>query len=191
MPVVVVCRCTRRFAAPDALLGQQLPCPACGASITVGGASAASGELYVECKCGRAFWAPSEMRGKQARCRACGASLTVGPSKRSGQPVDLASSATPTESGRLPALTPVTPDGEEIPWRTLKLIGICGGAVLAFLIAVTTANSLWQHAHRANQRQSEKDTNRHPNSKTDIRPGNPKPPAPPIEEPPLEQPPPA
>src|SRR5262245_51683247 len=78
MPIVVTCRCGKRFAAKDHLIGQQVPCPACGKMLPIAATGDTSSQgICVNCACGRAFLAPESMRGQQARCRGCGRVIQV------------------------------------------------------------------------------------------------------------------
>src|SRR5690349_8398873 len=51
MPLVVSCRCGQRFAANEQLIGQQVPCPACGSLLSIGGDLAAPQGIVVSCVC--------------------------------------------------------------------------------------------------------------------------------------------
>jgi DNA-directed RNA polymerase subunit RPC12/RpoP len=151
MPIVVACRCGQRFAAKDHLFGRQVPCPACGSALTVADdASAPAEEIYVSCACGRAFFAPESMRGELTRCRGCGRKIQVpGP-----DPLGLGSNrlapraAIAQRSASLTSLPPATVDESEIPWATLKRMGIVGGSVLLLVIVVTTVINHWRHPPR-------------------------------------------
>jgi hypothetical protein len=77
------------------------------------------------------------MRGLQARCRGCGQTLQVaGP-----DPLGLAETA-----AAIPQLNVLSaplslgrpPDEYDIPWATLKRIGLFGGLALAIVVVVTT-----------------------------------------------------
>src|SRR5262245_46230022 len=141
MPIVVSCRCGKRFAAKDHLFGRQMPCPACGALLTVGREeNSGPAGVYVSCKCGRAFVAPEAMRGQQARCRGCGRTIQVpGP-----DPIGFVHAAPAADaSSPFTAPAPASDDDLQIPWTKLKLIGAIGGSILLLLIVVTTIIEYW------------------------------------------------
>src|SRR5438046_785007 len=77
MPVVVACRCGQRFAANEQLIGQQVPCPACGNLLAIGRPIGTGQGIYVSCRCGRAFSAPKSLRGRETRCPGCGGVIRV------------------------------------------------------------------------------------------------------------------
>src|SRR5207244_393260 len=116
MPVVVACRCGKRFAAKDHLYGRHVRCPACANELTVEHhADAGADGVYVACACGRAFLAPETMRGQQARCRGCGRVIQVpGP-----DPLAIVPLSTAPRTVNAPAPLTAAPDEEtEIPWTT-------------------------------------------------------------------------
>lgn len=137
MPILVACDCGKRFAAREHLFGQDVPCPECGNLFTVSTAGKNSvGGIFVFCECGLAFHAPETMRAQQARCRGCGEMLLVsGPDPLGIQESD-AGFAVDILAAPLPP--PPPPAEDEIPWPTLKRIGLIGGALLAAVIIVTT-----------------------------------------------------
>ncbi len=134
MPVVVSCRCGQRFAASEQLQGQQVPCPACGNTLSIGGGASGSQGVVVTCGCGRAFSAPESLRGKRTRCPACGGAIQI-----PGQvhaPVDPLSADLSDLGGPLgPTTLPLPTREPEIPWDTLKLIGGAGAVLLVLVIA--------------------------------------------------------
>ena len=147
MPVIVACRCGKRFAAKDHLLGQQVACPSCGRALVVAASPTASQGVYVACTCGRAFMAPESMRGKQAQCRGCGRILQV-PGTSNDDPLGLG------PLGPLEGLPGQVPGPEsEIPWDKLKVIGGWGAGLLAIVILITsTLNFIrWIHEQAANE----------------------------------------
>jgi hypothetical protein len=137
MPILVACDCGKRFAAREHLFGRQVSCPACGNFFTVStaGKHAVRG-IFVTCGCGLAFHASESMRGQQARCRGCGRLLLVG----GPDPLGVVSSEGAGElllpAVALPGLPPA--DEDEIPWLTLKRIGLVGAFALAAVVIVTT-----------------------------------------------------
>jgi hypothetical protein len=146
MPIVVTCRCGKRFAAKDHLFGRQVPCPSCGDALVVGeGAHSPSDGIYVACTCGRAFVAPESMRGELARCRGCGRMIQVpGPDPLGMNPPPTGKRGIAGKGTLRPATSPPSPDEEtEIPWDTLKRIGIVGGSVLLLVMVVTTIANNW------------------------------------------------
>ena len=136
MPVIVSCRCGKRFAAKDHLLGQQIPCPGCGQPLVIAATPAASQGVYVACTCGRAFLAPESMRGRQAQCRGCGRMLQVPAYAAEPDPLGLG----PLDSlpAMPPAMLPMSHQQSEIPWDALKVIAGCGAGLLAIVMIVTT-----------------------------------------------------
>jgi len=141
MPIVVTCRCGKRFAAKDHLFGRQVPCPTCGRAITIARDQRATDDgIYVACKCGRAFVAPQSMRGQQAQCRGCGRTIHVpGPDPIGVLPI---SAAAPSIAGT-EEQTPGLEEDLAIPWGKLTLIGAVGGGILLVLIVVTTIVEYW------------------------------------------------
>jgi hypothetical protein len=149
MPVVVSCRCGKRFAAKDQLVGQKVPCPGCGTTLTISATDHDPSEgVYVSCRCGRAFLAPPELRGQQARCRGCGAMISVPPDDRIVTPPTPSGSH--FDDGLDPLASPNTaPHEDEIPWDTLKLIAKIGAVALGLLIAFTIGRMIWSRANDA------------------------------------------
>src|SRR5262245_28159248 len=145
MPVVVLCRCGKRFAAQDHLIGRQVPCPACGKSLAVApGGSAATPGIVVTCACGRAFLAQEAHRGRQANCPTCNRVIQVPTATPATEPLELGNfAAEPAPIGQASFPAPSSEREAEIPWETLKLI--LGGGVLllvVFAIVLTTVNFL-------------------------------------------------
>lgn len=144
MPVVVSCRCGKRFAAQDHLIGRQVPCPACGKSLAIAPAGSVAPGIVVTCPCGRAFLAQEAHRGRQANCPSCHRVIrvpTVRPPTDSLELGDFAPDSAPF--GQAPFPAPSREREAEIPWETLKLI--LGGGVLllvVFAIVLTTVNFL-------------------------------------------------
>lgn len=137
MPLVVSCRCGQRFAANEQLIGQRVPCPACGHLLSIGTESDAPQGIIVTCACGRSFSAPPALAGQQTRCPACrGPLLVPGPvDPLAGDFLDL--------NAPLGASIPLPPREAEIPWDTLQRIGIVGGVLLFLVIVtITTLNAL-------------------------------------------------
>src|SRR5688572_19060011 len=135
MPVIVSCRCGKRFAAKDHLLGQYVPCPGCGQALLIAATPAASQGVYVACTCGRAFSAPESMRGQQAQCRGCGRTLQVPLYAPDFDPLGVGPlGPLPT----MPTMLPMAHRESEIPWDTLKVIAGCGAGLLAIVMIVTT-----------------------------------------------------
>src|SRR5262245_30572849 len=148
MPVIVACRCGKRFAAKDHLLGQQVACPSCGRPLVVAASPTAPPGVYVACTCGRAFMAPESMRGQQAQCRGCGRILQVPGYTPSDDPLGLG------PLGPLDALPTTLPRREsEIPWDTLKVIGGWGAGLLAVVILITSTMNFirWMNEQAANE----------------------------------------
>jgi hypothetical protein len=133
MTVVVSCRCGQRFAASEQLVGQQLPCPACGNLLSIGKASGGSQGIVVTCGCGRSFSAPESSRGQRARCPACGGGIQI-PGQVASQ-VDPLSSGLSGFDGPLGPTLPLPTREPEIPWDKLKLIGGVGAILLVLVIA--------------------------------------------------------
>lgn len=76
------------------------------------------------------------MRGKQAHCKGCGNLLLLsGP-----DPLGVLDVPSIPEVSLLSAPMPAheLPGEDEIPWPTLKRIGVVGGFVLCVVIVVTT-----------------------------------------------------
>src|SRR5262245_55697385 len=135
MPIIVSCRCGKRFAAKDHLLGQQVPCPGCGQPLVIAATPAAPQGVYVACTCGRAFLAPESMRGQQAQCRGCGRLLQVpGYASANLDPLGLG----PPGPLDTPMMTLPSSRESEIPWDALKVIGGWGAGLLAVVILITT-----------------------------------------------------
>lgn len=136
MPIVVSCRCGKKFAAKDHLVGQQVPCPACGRSLPiVATISPATQGIYVSCACGRAFLAPESLRGGQANCPGCRRVIQV-PGQADNDPLGLHALPTgPDMLGQLPPAFSVAEPEAEIPWDTLKLV-IGGGVFFLIVLAI-------------------------------------------------------
>jgi hypothetical protein len=145
MPVVVSCRCGKRFAAQDHLIGRQVPCPACGKPLAIApaGSSAAPG-IVVTCACGRAFLAQESHRGRQANCPSCHRVIQVPTATPPTEALELGDFGTdPAPFGQPPLSVPSTEREAEVPWETLKLILGCGVLLLVvFAIVLTTVNFL-------------------------------------------------
>jgi hypothetical protein len=134
MPVVVSCQCGRRFAASDQLVAEEVPCPACGNTLSIADAFRTAQEIYVSCECGRAFCAPPILRGKNTQCPGCGGNIKV-----PGE-IDLTDDA-PTAKELLHAHTTtlLLPDRElEVPWERLRRI-----CAIGILILVGIAGAIW------------------------------------------------
>jgi DNA-directed RNA polymerase subunit RPC12/RpoP len=133
MPVVVSCRCGQRFAANEKLIGQQVPCPACGKLLAIGNSIGTAQGIYVSCRCGRAFSAPESLRGRETRCPGCGGVIRV----PGGDPDPLGGGFPASDEmfGGLDTSLPLPSREPEIPWDTLKLMGAIGATVLVLVIA--------------------------------------------------------
>src|SRR5262245_30811741 len=114
MPIIVSCRCGKRFAAKEHLVGRQIPCPACRQLLTVSETPRPVDGIYVACSCGHGFMAPDSMRGQLATCRYCGQTMRV------PEPDPLGLGALLPEMPAAPLTT--LPSGRvesDIPWTAL------------------------------------------------------------------------
>ena len=125
MPVTVSCRCGQRFAAPDRLQGQSVPCPVCGNSLSIPAAG-----VKIHCRCGMVSFAPDLLRGTTTRCPGCRDLIRVPDIDAD----DLLSSLPPPEPvARGPRIAPPA----KSPWLIVGLVaGVCGLVVLVMVAAL-------------------------------------------------------
>jgi hypothetical protein len=139
MPILVSCRCGKRFAAKEHLLGRQVPCPACRQPLTVTESLQPADGIYVACACGRGFMAPDSMRGHMAQCRYCGRTIRV----PEPDPLGLGSLLPDAPAAPLATLPPISGESE-IPWGALTKIGLIGGGIFVLVIAVTMVMNFYR-----------------------------------------------
>ncbi len=127
MPVTVSCRCGQRFAAPDRLQGQSVPCPVCGNSLAIPAAG-----VRIHCRCGMVSFAPDSLRGTTTRCPGCRDLIRVPDIDPEDLPV--ATPQAPVDPlGRGPRIAPPA----KSPWLIVGLVaGVCGLVVLVMIAAL-------------------------------------------------------
>jgi hypothetical protein len=138
MSVAVACRCGKRFAAPDRLQGQQVPCPVCGSPISIPAAG-----VRIHCRCGMVSFAPDSLRGQTTRCPGCRDLIRV-PALDAEELKVAGPVADPL--GRGPRIAPPA----KSPWVIVGLVA-GGCAIVVVMMAVALAvmalrNSLSQAA---------------------------------------------
>jgi len=125
MPITVTCRCGQRFAAPDSLQGQKVPCPICHSPIEIPLAG-----LHITCRCGMTSFAAESQRGQTTRCPGCGDLIRVPALLQEELPV--AGPAALEEPLAPPIAAP-----SQTPWLLAGLVG--GGCGLIGIVMILLA----------------------------------------------------